>query len=605
MKQQYSKCPAVLKLCVAAIVAMAGGSAVAHVTAENATASAAAHLQQTDRIIVKYKDVNPSGKGGMVLPAIAASRLSAIQSIGRQHGVAMKALHTIGTGAHIVKLDKKMSLDEIRTIVTEIMTKDSSVEYAEPDRMMHALFTPNDTRYSEQWDLYETTAGMRLPAAWDKSTGSGITVAVIDTGYRPHADLKTNIVTGGGYDMISDATVSGKSGGRQPDATDPGDWTTAGQCYSGSPASNSSWHGTHVSGTIAAMTNNSSGVAGIAYNAKILPVRVLGHCGGYISDIADAITWASGGTVSGVPTNATPAKVLSLSLGGGGACDTTTQTAINGARSRGAVVVVAAGNENQDASNSSPANCSGVIAVAAVNRSGGRAWYSNYGSIVSVAAPGGDTSSSQSNGILSTLNTGTTTPGSDTYAFYQGTSMATPHVSAVAALMFAKNPKLTPDDIKSKLQSSARPFPSTCSGCGAGIVDASAAVDAAASSTSTTIAEIEPNDSMSSPQVIAIKGATINGTMASSSDNDYYAIQLPAGGTLTATLTPNSTSDYDLYVYNSAGSLIAYSENGTGAIDNVSVTNSGSSTFTRYIRVKYYGGGTGSTNGKYTLKLNW
>jgi serine protease len=605
MTQQLSKRPAVLKLGIATVLAVSGSAAIAHVTAENVMASAVDRLQQTDRIIIKYKDVNPSSKGGMVLPAMTASRLAAIQTVGKQHGITMRTSHTIGTGAHVVKLDRKIQVGEVHAIATEIMAKDPSVEYAEPDRMMHAMLTPNDTRYSEQWDLYETTAGMRLPAAWDKSTGSGVTVAVIDTGYRPHADLKANIVAGGGYDMISDTTVSGKAGGRQADAIDPGDWTTTDQCYSGSPGSNSSWHGTHVSGTIAAATNNSTGVAGIAYNAKILPVRVLGHCGGYTSDIADAMIWASGGAVSGVPANATPAKVLSLSLGGGGACDTTTQSAINSARSRGAVVVVAAGNENQDASNSNPANCSGVIAVAAVNRSGGRAWYSNYGSIVDVAAPGGDTSV-QGNGILSTLNTGATTPGSDSYEFYQGTSMATPHVSAVAALMLAKNPNLTPDDIESKLKSSARPFPATCTGCGAGIVDASAAVDAATGATSTTaIAEVEPNNSPSAAQAVTARGTTINGTMSSSTDTDYYAIQLPAGGTLTATLTPNSTSDYDLYVYNSSGTLIGRSENVTGSVDSVSVVNAGSSTFTRYIRVVYYSGGTGPTGGKYALKLAW
>jgi serine protease len=122
--------------------------------------------------------------------------------------------------------------------------------------------------------------------------------------------------------------------------------------------------------------------------------------------------WASGGTVSGLPTNATPSRVINMSLGGGGACDTTSQNAINSARSRG-TVVVAAGNENHNASNSSPANCSGVIAVAATNRNGSRAYYSNYGAIVTLAAPGGDTSSSSSNGMLSTLNNGTRAPGAD------------------------------------------------------------------------------------------------------------------------------------------------------------------------------------------------
>src|SRR5438067_6478188 len=269
------------------------------------------------------------------------------------------------------------------------------------------------------------------------------------------------------------------------DALDTGDNTTAGQCGTGMPAQDeaSSWHGTHVAGTIAAKANNGVGVAGVAYGAKIVPARVLGRCGGYTSDIADAIIWSSGGTASGVPANANPARVLNLSLGGSGTCDTTTQSAINSARSRGAVVVVAAGNSNVDASTSSPANCAGVISVAATGRSGGKASYSNYGSSVTIAAPGGDSG----NGIVSTWNAGTTTPGADNYGYMMGTSMATPHVSGVVALMLAANPNLTPDDVAAKLKSSARAFPAVCSGCGAGIVNAAAAVTAAQSGGSTTV----------------------------------------------------------------------------------------------------------------------
>jgi serine protease len=379
---------------------------------------------------------------------------------------------------------------------------------------------------------------------------------------------------------------------------------TAGECGSGQPAENSSWHGTHVAGTIAALTNNGTGVAGIAYGAKVVPVRVLGKCGGYTSDIADGIIWASGGTVSGVPNIAARAQVINMSLGGGGACDTTTQNAINSARTRGTVVVVAAGNESQNASNSNPANCAGVIAVAATNRSGGRATYSNYGTIVDVAAPGGDTGA----GILSTLNAGTTSPGADSYASYMGTSMATPHVAAVAALMLSKNPALTPDDVEARLKSSARPFPASCSGCGAGIVDASAAIDAAAGTGGgggTTMSETESNNTVSTADSVTTSGTTVNGTMGSSTDSDYFVVQLPAGKTLTATMTPNASSDYDLYIYNSAGTLLSYSENGTGSVDSATSSNTGSTTSARYVRVVYYAGGTGSTSGKYTLKLTW
>jgi serine protease len=345
-------------------------------------------------------------------------------------------------------------------------------------------------------------------------------------------------------------------------------------------------------------------VAGIAYGAKIVPVRVLGTCGGYTSDIADGIIWSSGGTVSGVPNIAARAHVINMSLGGSGACDTTTQNAINSARSRGTVVVVAAGNESVNASNSNPANCAGVIAVAATNRSGGRASYSNFGTIVDVAAPGGDSGAA----ILSTLNSGTKTPGSDSYAGYMGTSMATPHVAGVVALMLAKNSAMTPDQVESALKSTARAFPASCSGCGAGIVNASAAVDAAMGVTppaGTTISETESNNTISTANSVTTTGTTVNGTMGSTTDSDYFVVQLPAGKTLSSVMTPNSTSDYDLYIYNSAGTQITSSTNGTGTADSTSVINNGTTTVPVYVRVVYYSGGTGSTSGKYTLKLTW
>ena len=404
--------------------------------------------------------------------------------------------------------------------------------------------------------------------------------------------------------MIIDTAVSNDGNGRDADASDPGDWVAAGECGFGSPASNSSWHGTHVAGTIAALTNNASGVAGVAFGAKVQPVRVLGKCGGYTSDIADGITWASGGAVTGLPANPTPARVISLSLGGGGACDTTTQNAINGARGRGTVVVVAAGNSNANAANFSPASCSGVISVAAVNRQGGKAYYSNFGAVVDVAAPGGDMRTNSGDGVLSTLNSGATAPGADAYAYYQGTSMATPHVSATVALMLAKKPALTPDQVETLLKGSTRAFPAACSQCGTGIVDANAAVTAAINGGGgggggTTVAEVESNNTIATAQVITGSPVTVNGSI-SSTDTDYYRVSLGAGLTLTATLTPPATRDYDLYLYNSAGTLLARSILGTGQVDTLTYRNTGAAAATLNVRVRYYSGGSGS----YTLGLS-
>jgi serine protease len=602
MKQLHSTCPSFLKFCAVAVISAFPALAMAGTHEFTAAAGQTEKaIDTTDRMIVKYKDAKVSAKGAAVVQAMSASRMSILNRAGQEFGLSMRTLHTTSTGANIVHLGKKMSVAEVSKVARELAARDPNVEYAEPDRMMHKMMTPNDTRYSEQWQYFDSVGGLRANTAWDSATGTGVIVAVIDTGYRPHADLSGQFV--GGYDFITDTAIAADGNGRDSDASDPGDSTTAGQCGAGEPASGSSWHGTHVAGTIAAKTNNALGVAGTAFNAKVLPVRVLGKCGGYTSDIADAITWSSGGTVSGVPANANVAKVINMSLGGGGACDTTTQNAINGARSRGTVVIVAAGNESQDASNSSPANCAGVVTVAATTKAGGRAYYSNFGTIVDVAAPGGDARVA-GGGILSTLNAGTTTPGADSYAFYQGTSMATPHVAGVAALMLSKTPGMTPDQIEAKLKSSARAFPASCSGCGAGIVDAAAAIGTVVVPPAGSN-ETESNNTTATANAVTTSGTVMNGNMGSTTDTDYFVVQLPAGKTLSSVLTPNSTSDYDLFVYNSAGTLLGKSENGTGSVDSYSTTNTGTGTLARYVRVVYYSGGTGATSGKYTLKLTW
>ncbi|MCT7356399.1 S8 family serine peptidase [Streptomyces sp. 15-116A] len=421
-----------------------------------------------ERLIVGYKSGAAEATSNKAAAADAAAK-------GEQTGEDVDFERRLGTGAALVDLGEQATRTDVADVVAEYEA-DPQVAYVVPDRLNKPLATPNDTEYSQQWDLFESTAGMRVPGAWDLTTGSGVTVAVIDTGYVSHSDLAANIV--GGYDFISDTAVSVDGNGRDSNPADPGDWYAAGECGQAA-GSDSSWHGTHVAGTIAAATNNGKGVAGIAYGAKISPVRVLGKCGGYDSDIIDAITWASGGTVSGVPANTNVAKVINMSLGGGGACSTATQSAINAAVNRGTTVVVAAGNENQNAANSSPANCGNVITVAATNRSGSRASYSNYGSVVDIAAPGGETRTSTANGILSTLNSGTRTPSTENYAFYQGTSMATPHIAGLAALMKSAAPALTPAQIESAIKSNARALPGTCSGgCGAGLADAAKTVQA-------------------------------------------------------------------------------------------------------------------------------
>ena len=425
----------------------------------------------------------------------------------------------LGTGAALVGLDGASKAD-VADVVAQYKA-DPSVAFVVPDRLNQPKADPNDTEYAKQWDLFESTAGMNVPAAWNTTTGTGVTVAVIDTGYVAHSDLAANIV--GGYDFISDTAVSVDGDGRDSNPADPGDWYNANDCGSGVPASTSSWHGTHVAGTIAAVTNNGKGIAGIAHGAKISPLRVLGKCGGYDSDIIDAITWASGGTVSGVPANTNVAKVINMSLGGDGACSAATQSAINGAVNRGTTVVVAAGNENDNVANHNPGNCNNVISVAATNRAGARASYSNFGSGVDISAPGGETRSSTANGILSTLNSGTKGASTENYAYYQGTSMATPHIAGLVALLKSANSSLTPAQIESAIKSNARALPGACSGgCGAGLADAGKTVAAVSGTSggstgavfSSSTAAAIPDNAAAIESSISVTGRTGNAPSA-------------------------------------------------------------------------------------------
>ncbi|CAM5569172.1 S8 family peptidase [Streptomyces viridochromogenes] len=430
-----------------------------------------------ERLIVGYKSGAAEATSNKAARADAAAK-------GDTAGESLDFERRLGSGAALVGLGGDATTKDVADVVSAYRA-DPQVAYVVPDRLNKPLATPNDTEYAKQWDLFETTAGMRVPGAWDVATGTGVTVAVIDTGYVAHSDLAANIVPG--YDFISDATVANDGNGRDSDPSDPGDWTAADECQSGDPAYGSSWHGTHVAGTIAAVTGNGKGVAGIAHGAKVSPLRVLGKCGGYDSDIIDAITWASGGTVSGVPANTNVAKVINMSLGGGGSCTTATQSAINAAVGRGTTVVVAAGNSNANAANYSPASCANVVSVAATDRQGNRSYYSNYGTVVDVAAPGGETDSVTSNGILSTLNSGTKGPSTENYAYYQGTSMAAPHIAGLAALMKSANASLTPAQIESAIKANARTLPGTCSGgCGAGLADAAKTVQAVSGSGGST-----------------------------------------------------------------------------------------------------------------------
>jgi subtilisin family serine protease len=310
-------------------------------------------------------------------------------------------------------------------------------------------------------------------------SGEGVNVAIIDTGYTVHPELVV-------ADSADFTTGEGSNDGTEDwdnDGADPGDW-----CDDDDETTEdlSSWHGTHVHGTIAA-SRDSGVVLGIAYDANVVHARALGQCGGYSSDIAAAILWSAGFSFEddGIIDNAYPADIINMSLGGTGLCDPLYNTVINAVRyMTDTLVVVSAGNGYDPAASSSPASCKGAFTVASTGPSGERAYYSNYGVHVDIAAPGGDwcdTKFSQwgfgdfadciqsleywesyeyvdTNQILSTLNAGAQTPGEPSYAWYQGTSMAAPHVSGVAALVLSVNPGLSADQLEEVLQGSASAF---------------------------------------------------------------------------------------------------------------------------------------------------
>jgi len=378
-------------------------------------------------------------------------------------------------GLTTVKLSDVLSPEKSQSFINALTSSDS-VESAEPEMKMTALDTssgtPNDEYFGYQWGVSNEDHSINATSAWSQSTGQDVTVAVVDTGILPdHPDISSKLLPG--YDFISDSWMAGDGDGRDADPTDAGDAVDAEVCGQGSEARESSWHGSHVSGIIGASTDNGSGVAGVAPDSKIVPVRALGRCGGSGTDILDAMTWASGGSVKGVPDNANPAQIVNLSLGGVGICPSYYQKVIDDMVDRGSIVVAAAGNEDQDVSIVSPGGCDNVITVGASNEIGARSYYSNHGTKVEVSAPGGD--SEVDNGIISLSQP--SDPSSPPYAFQMGTSQATPHVAGTIALLKYIDPSLTTEKATTLLQNTSRSMTS-CDrdACGTGIIDANAAV---------------------------------------------------------------------------------------------------------------------------------
>lgn len=442
--------------------------------------------------------------------------------------VSVAKVRAKGNRKAVLLTDQRIPAAEAEALAADLR-KRSDVVSAAPNYINHAFsdspVIPNDTLFSslkQIWDPRPNTDSRvkavmgstntfptggyssKVPRLWQSTAGDDQVVAVVDTGITDHPDLENKLLPG--YDFVSEYPLTDEFGnlieyedtgrdgdGRDGDAHDMGDWEDAEYCYQESPQVDSSWHGTHVAGIVGAEGDNNQGIVGVARGVKILPVRVLGLCGGTVEDIADGIRWAAGLPVAGVPDNPNPADVINLSFGGYFPCTTTDApeyvNSISAARAAGSVVVAAAGNDGVsiDVEPTSPATCPGVISVGSTSEYGDRAGYksgttkkiySNWGPTLDISATGGDTYW-DGRGILSTLNTGTTSPVGPSYARYIGTSMAAPAVSGGAALVQSLG-EFTPAQTEAALKAAVSSFPSgthsqfkkcTTSVCGKGILN--------------------------------------------------------------------------------------------------------------------------------------
>jgi len=469
------------------------------------------------RVIVKFKASSSLARALSVGAGVTVPRHA--QTLGVRTGMSLVDGHAISPHSQVIHASGIGSAE-----LAARLSQDAEIEYAVPDRRRRIAMTPNDSRYLGgqttitpvvgQWYLRAPSAGVvsaiNAEAAWNLTTGSGVVVAVLDTGVRfDHPDLAVKLYPG--YDFVTDVPTANDGNGRDADASDPGDWITsadlAGADFDPAYCSvgDSSWHGTQTSALIGAATNNGVGMAGLGGDVMIVPVRVLGKCGGFDSDILAGMRWAAGLSVPGVPANAHPARVLNMSLGGVEGCDAPYSEALTAINGVGVVVVVSAGNDGLAVG--SPANCPGAIGVGGVRHTGTKVGYSSLGPEVALSAPAGNCVNETGAclyPLLTATNSGTTSPGANTYSdgnnISVGTSFAAPLVAGTAALMLAADSTLTPAQVLAHLRAAARVFPSSGAGagvsacqapsstpqdsecycttttCGAGLLDANAAV---------------------------------------------------------------------------------------------------------------------------------
>ena len=405
--------------------------------------------QNFDRFIVTY--TNEAKQRKMLrdgdwdaIRGIVDDIMDTVDVVSEAMNVDTKFLHNTSTDDAVIQTSKTLNKNEAKEFMAKVAS-DPDVASVEPDYINYPAaegditFQFNDPQYSKQWNLTNPTTGVQNTGNARLRRGANVKVAVLDTGYVPHPDLVTGMANG--YDFVSDPLSARDGNGRDPNPRDEGDYAPYNLCKDQANAHTSTWHGTSVAGIIGARGGNGMGIVGTADLARVQPVRVLGRCGGRTSDIADAIIWAAGGHVDGVPDNTYPAKIINMSLGTVSSCPAAYQRAIDIARSRGAIVVAAAGNGNTDASKYAPANCRGVITVGATTKAGTRASFSNYGTRVNISAPGEDILTLSMNSLDRPDNT------KFSYDYESGTSMAAPHVSALLAQQLINGTTMTTEQV--------------------------------------------------------------------------------------------------------------------------------------------------------------